>query len=105
MAHAGGFAGDHGMNQRFGPLTCFAALAMLAALSSDALALARHKQISHARKADAASRAKPHRDAALKKDKHAAHAATTRNKPAPSVEASPRSVAASPLSADLAAAK
>jgi soluble lytic murein transglycosylase len=98
------FAGDHGMNQRFGPLTCFAALAMLAAFSSDALALARHKPSEHARKADAASKAGHHREAARKKDKHAAHAATTRTTPAPSVDAPPQSVAP-PLSADLAAAK
>jgi soluble lytic murein transglycosylase len=100
-----GFAEDLGMNQRFGPLTCCAALAMLAALSSDALALARHKQIQHARKTDAASRAGHHRDAALKKDKHAAHSAAKRSKPAPSIDAPPQSAAASPLSADLAAAK
>src|SRR6267154_2896548 len=101
MAHAGGFAGDHGMNQRFGPLTCFAALAMLAALSSDALALARQK---HAGKADATSKAGHYREAARKKDKHAAHAATARSKPAPSVDAPPQS-AVPPLSGDLAAAK
>jgi soluble lytic murein transglycosylase len=86
------------MNQRFGPLTCFAALAMLAALSSDALALARQK---HAGKADATSKAGHHREAARKKDKHAA---TARSKPAPSVDAPPQS-AGPPLSADLAAAK
>ena len=101
MAHADGFAGDHGMNQRLGPLTCFAALAMLAALSSDALALARPKPIQHAGKADAASKAGHHREAARKKDKHAA---TARSKPAPSVDAPPQS-AGPPLSADLAAAK
>jgi soluble lytic murein transglycosylase len=89
------------MNQRLGPLTCFAALAMLAAFSSDARALARSKPIQHAGKADAASKAGHHREAARKKDKHAA---TARSKPAPSVDAPPQS-AGPPLSADLAAAK
>src|SRR5258705_478895 len=53
MVRTTGLAEDHGMNRRFGPLACFLTLAMLAALSSDAVALARHKQIQHARKAEA----------------------------------------------------
>ena len=94
------------MNRRFGPLTCFLTLAMLAALSSDAIALARHKQIQHARKADAATRASHQRNSALKKGRHAVHvAAAARRKPAPSIDGPPQTAAASPLSGDLAAVK
>ena len=57
MVRTNGFAGDHGMNRRFGPLTCFLSLAMLAALSGDAAAHAGHKQTQPAKKADAASEA------------------------------------------------
>src|SRR4029453_15855525 len=45
--------GDHGMNQRFRPLTCLFALAMLTAFSSDAVAVTRHKQPPPAKKAEA----------------------------------------------------
>jgi soluble lytic murein transglycosylase len=93
------------MNRRFGPLTCFLTLAMLAALSSDAVALARHKQIQHARKADAASKASHHRKSALKKGRHAVHVAAARRKPAPPIDAPAQTAAASPLSGDLAAVK
>lgn len=93
------------MNQRFGPLTCFTALAMLAALSSDALALARPKPIQQAKKADAAGKAGPHRNVALKKAKHAVHAAAKRRKPEPSVKAAPEVAEAPPLSGDLATVK
>jgi soluble lytic murein transglycosylase len=78
---------------------------MLAALSSDAVALARHKQIQHARKADAASKAGHHRKSALKKGRHAVHVAAARRKPARPVDAPPQTAAASPLSGDLAAVK
>ena len=44
------------MNERYRPLTCCLALAILAAFSSDATALARHKQMQHAKKAHAASK-------------------------------------------------
>src|SRR6476661_4491057 len=99
MVRTTGLAENHGMNRRLGPLTCFLTLAMLAALSSDAIALARHKQIHHARKADAAAKAGHHRHAALKKKgRHAVHsAAAARRKPAPSIDGA----AASPLSGDL----
>src|SRR5258708_18599194 len=89
------------MNQRFRPLTCCLGLAMLAALSHDASALA-HKQ-SHAKKADAASGAAHRHSAALKKDKHTAHAATAQHKPAN--DAAPETAAAPALSGDLAAGK
>src|SRR5258708_20355802 len=85
------------MNQRFRPLTCCLGLAMLAALSHDASALA-HKQ-SHAKKADAASGAAHRHSAALRKDKHTAHAATAQHKPAN--DAAPETAAAPALSADL----
>ena len=100
MVFATGFAGDHGMNRRFRPLTWFS-FAMLVAFSNDAVALARHKQIQHAGKTDAASRGH-HRKAALKKGKHEAVA---RHKPAPPAEKSPETAAASPLTGDLAAVK
>src|SRR5947209_3636958 len=96
MAHAGGFAGDHGMNQRFGALTCAVSLAMLAALSNDASAAARHKPIQHAKKSDAADKAGHH---ALKKDKHAA-----RRKSEPPVKAA-ESIEAPALTGDAAAVK
>src|SRR5260370_2548079 len=102
-----GWRGDHEMNRRFGPLTGFLTLAMLAALSTDAIALARHKQIHHARKAEAAAKAGHHRHAALKKKgRHAVHsAAAARRKPAPSIDGPAQTAAASPLSGDLAAVK
>jgi soluble lytic murein transglycosylase len=97
------------MNQRFGLLTCVLTSAMLAALSSDALALAGHKPIEHAKKADAASKAGRHRDAAHKdaahkKDKHATHAAAARRESDPVVKA-PETAAVPPLTGDLAAVK
>jgi soluble lytic murein transglycosylase len=90
------------MNQRFRPLTCFLTLAMLAALSTDASALARHKQIQHARKPHEATGVRHHKKAVLKKR---GHVAVARRKSAPSVEVPPQSAAASPLSGDLAAVK
>ena len=90
------------MNQRFGLLTCLAASALLAALSSDAIAAARHKQIEHGKKAGAASKAAHHRNTAHEKDKHAGH--TTRRKSEPHVEAT--EAAETPaLSGDAAAVK
>jgi soluble lytic murein transglycosylase len=96
------------MNQRFGRLACFLASAALAAFSSDALALARHKP-EHANKADAASKAGHHREAAHKdtahkKDKHATHAAAARRESDPVVKA-PEAAEAPPLTGDLAAVK
>ena len=106
MVRTTGLAGDHGMNRRFGPLTCFVTLAMLAALSNDAIALARHKQVQHARKADAATRAGHQRHFALKKGRHAVHvAAAARRKPARSIDGPPQTAAEPPLSGDLAAVK
>ncbi len=90
------------MNRRFRPLTCFS-LAMLVALSNDAFALARHKQVQHAKKADTASGAGHRRNSAL--NKKGKHAATARHKPAPSVDNPPQTAAAAPLSGDLAAVK
>ena len=92
------------MNRRFRPLTCFS-FAMLVALSNDAVAHARHKQVQHAKKTDATTKAGHHRNAALKKGKHAVHVAAARRKPAPSVDKPPPAAPASPLSGDLAAVK
>ena len=103
MVFATEFAGDHGMNRRLRPLTCFS-FAMLVAFSNDAVALGRHKQVPHARKAHAAAGGH-HRSAALKKGKHAAHEAAARHKPAPPVEKPPQAAAASPLTGDLAAVR
>jgi soluble lytic murein transglycosylase len=93
------------MNQRFRPLTCFFALTMLAALSTDATALARHDQIKHARKPHEAAGARHHKKAVLKKDGRVAHVAAARRKSAPSGDVTPQSAAAPPLSGDLAAVK
>jgi soluble lytic murein transglycosylase len=96
------------MNQRFGPLTCVFSLAMLAALPSDASAHARHKQVDHDKKADAAGKSAHHREAAHKKDKndkkekHAARSA--RHKSEPHVKAD-EAAETPPLSGDLAAVK
>src|SRR6202022_4166739 len=103
MVRAGWFAGDHGMNQPFRPLTCFLTLAMLAALSSDAIAHARHKQTAHAKKAHETTRERHH--AALKKRAHAAHVAAARRRSTPSVDEPPQRPAVPPLSGDLAAVK
>src|SRR5579863_9172908 len=89
---AGWFAGDHGMNQPFWPLTCFFTLATLVALSGDASALPRHKQIQHGKKTDAAiERRHPGKVApkkvALKKARHKALVAAARRKVAPSAKA------------------
>jgi soluble lytic murein transglycosylase len=84
------------MNQRFRPLTCFFTLAMLAALSTDAIALARHDQIKHARKPHEATGTRHHKKAVLKKR---GHVAAARHKSAPSPDVTP------PLSGDLAAVK
>jgi soluble lytic murein transglycosylase len=96
------------MNHRFGPLTCVFSLAMLAALPSDASAHARHKQVDHDKKADAAGKSGPHREGAHKKDKndknekHAARSA--RHKSEPHVKAD-EATETPPLSGDLAAVK
>jgi soluble lytic murein transglycosylase len=120
MADAAGVAEDHGMNPRFGSLTCFVASAMLVALSGDAFALARQKPVEHAKKREAAAtKVVPHREAAHKdtarkeaahkdtahkKDKRATHAAAKRRESDPVVKA-PEKAETPPLSGDLAAVK
>jgi soluble lytic murein transglycosylase len=94
-----GSQGDHGMNQHFRPITCFFTLAMLAAVSSDALA--RPKQARHAENASEKAGAQHHRNAGLKKHVHAAHVAAGKRKSAPSSDAAPTPQ----LSGDLAAVK
>jgi soluble lytic murein transglycosylase len=88
------------MYQRFRPLTCLLALAMLAAFLGDATALARQKQNRHA-KAHEATGARHHRNAGPEKRGHVAHVDAARRKSAPSADAA----AAPPLSGDLAAVK
>jgi soluble lytic murein transglycosylase len=91
------------MHLRFAPLTCFLTLAVLAAHSSHAAALARHKPIQHAKKAHAATGAGHHRNAALKAG-HKAHDKVARRKSTPSDDAA-RKPPAPQLSGDLAAVK
>jgi len=93
------------MNQRFRLLTCFFTLAMLAALSTDATALARHKQIQHARKPHEATGARHHKTAVRGKHRLAARVAAARRKSAPSVDVPSERAAAAPLSGDLAAVR
>jgi soluble lytic murein transglycosylase len=89
------------MNQRFRPLTCFLTLAMLAALSSDATALARYKQTRDSKKAHEATGARHPRNAGLKKRGHVVDVAAPPRKSALAVDAA----AELPLSGDLAAVK
>jgi soluble lytic murein transglycosylase len=103
------------MNQPFWPLTCFFTLVTLVALSGDASAAPRHKQIQHAKKTDAATeRRHPGKvalkkvalkKAALKKDRHGAHVAAARHKVAPSAKAPAREATTPPLSGDLLAVR
>jgi soluble lytic murein transglycosylase len=96
------------MNQRFWPLTCLFASAMLGMLSDDASALTRHKHDQHAKKAHEASRDRHHRGSAHAKSGHGAHVAAERQKPeAPPPVESPavENATASPLSGDLASVK
>jgi soluble lytic murein transglycosylase len=81
------------MNRRLRPLTCFLALAILAALSSGATALARPKQVRHAEKAHQTRVVRHHGK------EHAAHVDAARHKTAPPADAAP------PLTGDLAAVK
>src|ERR1700726_389934 len=106
MAPAVGFAGDHEMNQRFRPLICLFALALLAAFSSDAVAAVRSKQTHHAKKADAGRK----HHAAHKKGKHTAQAARGKSAksadaPAPAADAPAPAAEAPPLTGDLAAVR
>jgi soluble lytic murein transglycosylase len=91
------------MNQPFRSLTCFLSLVMFAGLSSDVIARSHHKQISHAKKADAIHGARHHRKAAQRKGRHEEHAA--RHKPTPAVTPPSESAAVSPLTGDLATVK
>src|SRR5690349_16054363 len=94
------------MNQALRPLTCFVTLAMLAAFSSDATALTRHKQGQHTKKAHAAAGAKQkHPRHTEAKKRKPAHVVAVRPKPAPPVEAPPPAAAEPALSGDLAALK
>src|SRR5258707_2371612 len=94
------------MNQRFRPLTCLCALAMLTAYSSDAAAAARHKPTHHAKKADAGPKhAGRKHQAAHKKAKHAANTAAARRKSTKSTDAPATAATAAPLTGDLAAVR
>src|SRR5438552_14487069 len=90
------------MNQRFRPLTFLFALALLTAFSSEAIAVARHKQTHHAKKADAGPKHAGRKHQAAKKGKHAAAA---RRKSAKSTDAPAPAATAAPLSGDHAAVK
>src|SRR5258708_2475818 len=93
------------MNQRFQALTCFFALAMLAAFAQDAGARSVTKQVRGARRADAATAAGHKRHSARRKGGSAAHVAAARRKPAPRIDAPAPVAAASALSGDLAAVR
>jgi hypothetical protein len=88
------------MNQRFRPLTCLFALAMLTAFSSDAVAAARHKQTQHAKKADAGHK----RHAAQKTHKKSSMAAVRRKsaKSTDTTDTLAPAATAAPLTGDLA---
>jgi soluble lytic murein transglycosylase len=92
------------MNQRFW-LTCFLASTIVASLSSDATAAARHKQSHHAKKAHEATEVRHQRSSPRKKHRDAVNVAAKRRKSTPSVDAPSQSAADSPLSGDLAAVK
>src|SRR5258708_21900228 len=101
----GGGGGDRGKTRGWRPWFCSLALSsawvLLPALSGEPVALTRHKQVHHGKKADAGKR-----HAALKKGRHAAHDAAARRKSAPSTEASSAPAATpAPLSGDLAAVR
>src|SRR3954452_19168147 len=90
------------MNQRFWPLTCLFASAMLGMLSGDASALTRHKHDQHAKKAHETGRDRHHRGSAHAKSGHSAHVAERHKSEAPPpVE----NATASPLSGNLASVK
>src|SRR5258706_6262163 len=97
------------MNQRFRPLTCLCALAMLTAFSSDAVAAARHKQTHHAKKAEAGHKqAGREHQAAQKTHKKSKQSAAARRKSAKSIDNSDTSAPAAtvaPLTRDLPAVK
>src|SRR5258707_2964938 len=97
------------MNQRFRPLTCLCALAMLTAFSSDAVAAVGHKQTHHAKKAEAGHKqAGRKHQAAQKTHKKSKHAAAARRKSAKSTDTSDTSApaaTAAPLTGDLAAVR
>src|SRR6266496_591471 len=88
------------MNQRFW-LTSFFSLTIVAALSSDVTAATRHRQSHHAKKTHEAGK----HSAAVKKHRHATHAAAKRHKADRAAEIPSRKVEAPPLSGDLAAVK
>jgi soluble lytic murein transglycosylase len=93
------------MHRRLRLLTCFFTLTMLAALSSDALALGRHKQIHPGKKGHEASGARHQRHSMLDRRKHRGHVAASPRKSASPPDVAPADEAASPLSGDLAALK
>ena len=92
------------MNQSFRALTYVFGFAMLAALSNDAVARTRHKQVQRPRGADATVGAAHTRNSA-KKTGHAARVAAARHKSSPSHDRPAPTVEASALSGDLAAVK
>jgi len=89
------------MNPRFRRLICFLTLAMFAAFSSDATALARHKEARDSKKAQEDTGARHLRNAGLKRHGHVVDVAAPPRKSALAVNAP----AELPLSGDLAAVK
>ncbi|WP_029584091.1 lytic transglycosylase domain-containing protein [Bradyrhizobium sp. URHD0069] len=93
------------MNQRFRPLTCLVTVAMLAALSSDMIMVARHKQVQEAKNADTATEARHQHNSFLTRGRHRVRAAAPPLEPAPSIEVPPPTAATVPPSNDVAAVK
>ncbi len=96
------------MNLPFRRLTClFAsslALATCTGLPNDAFALARHKQIQHPKKADAAKASRHQRKAALKKETHPPHQ-QAKHESSPSSTPAQSAVVTPPLTGDPAIVK
>jgi soluble lytic murein transglycosylase len=94
------------MNQRLGPLTCVVTVAIIAALSSDMIMVARHEQVPEAKNADTASEARRQHNSLLTRGRHRVHAAAPQREPAPSIDDVPPPTAATvPSLGDIAAVR
>jgi soluble lytic murein transglycosylase len=92
------------MTRRLRPLSCFLTLVVFAAWSTNAVARTSHNH-HHGKKSHEATGARHHRNAALKKARHAKHVVAAQLKSTQSSDASTPNTDASGLSGDLAAVK
>jgi soluble lytic murein transglycosylase len=92
------------MKQPFWSVACLFSLATLAALSSDMITVARHKQIEHANEQDAATGARHQRNSLFRKARHVDVTAAP-SEPSPSIDIPPPTAAAAPVPGDLAAVR